>query len=77
MRFVILAILFIVNITLEYKMYRIAKRYVPKANEEEVKTISEKEKWNVKNMEEHYVRRRIFHFSCDWWNEYCIHYSNE
>ena len=72
MRFVILAILFIVNITLEYKMYRIAKRYVPKANEEEVKTISEKEKWNVKNMEEHYVRR-----SCDWWNEYCIHYSNE
>ena len=48
MRFVILAILFIVNITLEYKMYRIAKRYVPKANEEEVKTISEKEKWNVK-----------------------------
>ena len=52
MRFVILAILFIVNITLEYKMYRIAKRYVPKANEEEVKTISEKEKWNVKNMEE-------------------------
>lgn len=49
MRFVILTILFIINITLEYKMYRIAKKYVPKVDEEEVQIISEKEKWNIKN----------------------------
>ncbi|MHA2890530.1 hypothetical protein [Bacillus cereus] len=49
MRFVILAILFIINITFEYKMYRIAKKYVPKVDKEEVQIISEKEKWNIKN----------------------------
>ncbi|MGH0951365.1 hypothetical protein [Bacillus mycoides] len=49
MRFVILAILFVVNIALEYKMYKIAKRYMPKVREHEVKNISEREKWNIKS----------------------------
>ncbi|ALL11723.1 hypothetical protein BTXL6_10495 [Bacillus thuringiensis] len=48
MRFVILAALFIGNIILEYKMYKIAKKYVPKVSDE-VKTISDQEKWNIKN----------------------------
>ncbi|MEI4618337.1 hypothetical protein [Bacillus cereus] len=49
MRFVIIAILCIINLNLEYKMYRIAKKYIPKLDEEEVKPVSEKEKWNIKN----------------------------
>ncbi|AKR38951.1 hypothetical protein P4K49_29035 [Bacillus cereus] len=48
MRFVILVILFIGNMILEYKMYKVAKNYVPKVSNE-IKTITEKEKWNIKN----------------------------
>ncbi|PFR32599.1 MULTISPECIES: hypothetical protein [Bacillus cereus group] len=47
MRFVILAILFIINITLEYRMYKIAEGYVPKKSENEA--VTEREKWSLKS----------------------------
>lgn len=48
---IILVILLMVNIILEYKMYKKAKKYVPIKNHNEgIEKISEAEKQNIKNM---------------------------
>ncbi|MGO5008475.1 hypothetical protein [Bacillus wiedmannii] len=47
-RFIILFILFIANMIIEIKMYKIGKNYVPINQKDEFQVVTERDKWNMK-----------------------------